>query len=125
MYPYRNRTRWIMASRYGHLVHALDKRRRFMQDSLLDSRIKSMRWWNRVRFVVSLILSIGLIATGAAALARLLPGSASTIAAVQTIFALSGAAAGLMTLAYIFLTRLLSQLEVDIFTIITLEHGKS
>ena len=45
MYPYRNRSRWFIGSRYAHLVHALDKRRRPIQDSTLESRVESIRFW--------------------------------------------------------------------------------
>ena len=122
MYPYRNRWRWFIFGRYSHLARALRDRRRNLQDSTLDHRINSLRAWNSVRFAVSLLLSLGVAATVVSAFANLVPGADEVVGRVVTA---STTLTGVVTLVYLFLTRLLSQIEIDILTILTLDHGKT
>ncbi len=81
-----------------------------------------MRMWNTIRFAVSLLLTGGLVATVVSAYANMLPGAASKV--LVGFIAISTALTGALTLAYLFLTRLLGQLEIDILTILTLDHAK-
>ncbi|MHB1262150.1 MAG: hypothetical protein ACYC2H_10610 [Thermoplasmatota archaeon] len=122
MYPYRNRTRWFLFGRYSHLMRACRDRRRALQDTVLDGRLASLRTWNTVRFAVSLLLTGGLVATAVSAYANMLPGAASTV--LVGFITISTALTGGLTVAYLFLTRLLGQLEIDILTILTLDHAK-
>lgn len=125
MYPFRTRTRWFLASRYGHLVQALDHRRRQLQDSTLESRVEAMRFWNRIHGVVLILLSIGLAGAIAAWLARVLPAFDAAVEAVDRLTVVTSAASGLLTLAYLFVTRLLGQIEADILTILTIDHAEN
>lgn len=120
VYPYRNRLRWFMFGRYAHLVRAARDRRRGVQDTVLDQRLASLRAWNSVRFVVSVPLTAGLVATVGGALANLLPGGLAQ-EVVDDILALSTSVTGIFTLAYLFLSRLLGQLEIDILALLTLD----
>lgn len=122
MYPYRNRTRWFLFGRYSHLMRACRDRRRVLQDTVLEARLTSMRTWNTIRFAVSLLLTGGLVATAISAYANLIPGAASAV--LVGFVALSTTLTGVLTLAYLFLTRLLGQLEIDILAILTLDHSK-
>lgn len=124
MYPYRNRSRWFIASRYAHLVHALDKRRRPIQDSTLESRVESIRFWNRAHSVVLVLLSIGLAATIAAWVAGLMPAFDTAADAIDRMTTRAGAASGFLTIVYLFVTRLLGQLEADILCILTIDHAE-
>lgn len=122
MYPYRNRLRWFLFGRYSHLLRACRDRRRALQDTTLEARLDSMRTWNTVRFAVSLLLAAGVVATVASTYANLLPGPASRV--VVGFVAVSTTLTGFLTLVYLFLTRLLGQLEIDVLAILTLDHQK-
>lgn len=124
MYPYRTRTRWFLGSRYAHLVHALDKRARPIQDSTLESRVKSIRWWNRLHSVVLVLLSIGLAATIAAWIARFIPAFDPAADAIDAMTTAAGTISGVLTIAYLFVTRLLGQLEADVLCILTIDHAE-
>lgn len=124
MYPYRNRSRWFIGSRYAHLVRALERRRRPIQDPTLESRVESIRWWNRVHSVVLVLLSIGVAATIAAWIARFMPAFDTAADAIDRLTAGAGAASGFLTIVYLFVTRLLGQLEADILCILTVEHAE-
>lgn len=124
MYPYKNRYRWLAAGRYGHLLQAL-KGHSLRGKSVLAARLKAMRLWNRVRFVVLLLLSIGLVATAGAWIARYLPDAQATLDAINSFTAVVGAASGLLTLAFLFLTRLLDQIEMDILMILFRQSEES
>ena len=111
-----------MFGRYSHLIRALDKRPTGLQDTLVEERIDSLRVWNHARFLVSVLLSLGVIATAGAWVAKLLPAFATAIQALDHMIATTGTFTGLLTLLYLFLTRLLGQLEIDILTLLTIEH---
>ena len=121
MYPYRNRFRWFLFGRYSHLVRACRDDPRALQDRVLRARLGSMRTWNTVRFGVSLLLAIGIVATVVSAYANAIPG-ADTV--VGTIVGASTAASAALSLVYFLLTRLLGQLEIDILAMLTLEPPK-
>lgn len=116
VYPYRNRLRWFLFGRYSHLVRAI--RDHPSEDLTLIRRVNSLRLWNSVRFVFSVLLSVGVVATVASAVASQLPGQAESVLA--GIVATSTAATGALTLVYLFLTRLLGQIEIDILARLTL-----
>ncbi|HUR26248.1 MAG TPA: hypothetical protein VM327_09580 [Candidatus Thermoplasmatota archaeon] len=120
MYPFPNRVRWFLFGRYSHLIRAFHDHP--AEDLTLIRRIHSMRVWNSVRFVFSVLLSVGVVATLASALARQLPGQAESVLA--DIIAISTAATGALTLVYLFLTRLLGQIEIDILARLTLGEPK-
>lgn len=112
-----------MFGRYAHLMRACRDRRRALQDSTLEARLNSMRTWNSVRFGVSVLLSIGVLATVLSTIAQFLQVGAD-IGFVGKLVAISSALTGLLTVVYLFLTRLLGQLEIDILAILTLDHWK-
>ncbi|MEK6976369.1 MAG: hypothetical protein AABY18_08515 [Candidatus Thermoplasmatota archaeon] len=124
VYPYRNRIRWLFASRYAHLVHALDKRRRSLQDTTLESRVESIRFWNKLHSIVLVLLSIGVAATLAGWIARFVPTFDSAADAISQATTSAGAASGFLTILYLFVTRLLGQLEADVLTILTIDHAE-
>lgn len=122
MYPYRNRVRWLMFGRYAHLVHAVNKRRRVVQDTILEKRVESLHRWNRIRFVVSIPLSAGLLATVWSALAAVVPPDAAVASEfVEDLLRVATYFTGVLTILYLFLTRLCGQLEIDILAILTVE----
>lgn len=112
-----------MFSRFAHLVKALDQRNGGPQDSILERRTEAMRIWNRARFLVLTFLSIGIAATVAGWIAQFLPVFDTAADAVSRLTATASAFSGVLTLAYIFLTRYLGQLEVDILTILLLRKS--
>ena len=120
MYPYRTRMQWFLAGRYAHLVQAANRRSRIVQDSTLEVRVANLKFWNLVRFIVSIPLGLTLMATVASTIARIVPGGLAE-ELVSRLLAYSSLFAGLFTLAYLFLTRLLSQIEIDILAILTLD----
>lgn len=124
VYPYRERTTWILKGRYAHLVKALDNRRRPVQDSVLEARVEAMRFWNRLRAGVIVLLSIGIAAAVAAWVASYMPTFDTALDAINRVTAAASAASGLLTLAYLFLTRLLGQIEADILAILTIDHAQ-
>jgi hypothetical protein len=121
MYPYRNRWRWFAFGRYSHLVRAVHDRRRVVQDTTLERRVSSLHAWNSVRFAVSVFLAAGVSAALLSAVAKAIPGGLDD-QVVGNITTFSTALSSILGLAYLFLTRLLGQLEIDILAILTLEH---
>ena len=123
VYPYRNRWRWFAFGRYSHLIRALRDRPLAVQDTILEKRLASLRGWNSLRFVVSIFISFGVLATVLGAIARILPGGLDD-RLVKDAVTFSTALTTLLALAYGFLTRLLGQLEIDVLTILLVEHRK-
>ena len=119
VYPYRNRFRWFLFGRYSHLVRACRDNGRALQDSVLKARLSSMRTWNTIRFGVSVLLAVGIVATVASAYANAIPGADAIVGKVVSA---STAASAALSLVYFLLTRLLGQLEIDILTMLTLDH---
>jgi hypothetical protein len=119
-YPYRNRFRWFLFGRYSHLARAARDHPRFAKDGTLAHRIHSLRTWNSVRFFVSLPLTLGLMATVASAVAKYVPGGAAENV-VDDVLAYSTTLTGVFTLAFLLISRLLGQLEIDILALLTLE----
>jgi hypothetical protein len=122
VYPYRNRVRWFFASRYAHLVHALDKRRRPLQDTTLEARTEAMRFWNRIHWMVLLLLSVGVAAVIASWVTRFIPAFDAAAEAIDRGTTAASALSGALTLVYLFVTRLLGQIEADILAILTIDH---
>ena len=119
MYPYRNRWRWFAFGRYAHLARAMRDRPE-LADLTLKNRVTSLRLWNSVRFFVSIPLTAGLVATGASAVAKYVPGGMAEEVVNDTL-ALSTTLSAVLTLIYLFLSRLLGQLEIDILARLVLE----
>jgi hypothetical protein len=123
VYPYRTRTHWFLASRYAHLVRALDGRRRQLQDSTLEARVDAIRFWNRIHSALLILLSIGFAATVAAWVAGFIPAFEAAAEAVSRVTAVVGISSGFLTIIYLFITRLLGQLEMDVVAILTVDHN--
>jgi hypothetical protein len=122
MYPYPDGLRWLIAGRYSHLVKSITDRRPQLVHPTLRRRVRILRRWNTIRFAVSVLLSIGIIATVVSAVVNYLPGASDVL---RTLVAISTAFTGILTVTYLFLTRLLGQVEIDILTLLMLEgHEK-
>ena len=115
---------WLLGSRYGHLVRALDHRRRQLQDSTLEARADAMRFWNRVHAAVLILLSVGLAAAAAAWIAKVLPSFEAAAEAVDRLAFVTSVSSGALTLVYLFVNRLLGQLEADILAILTIDFER-
>jgi hypothetical protein len=113
VYPYESRLAWLLHSRYGHILQALELTPPG-RDSLLHERAGSLRRWDRVRTGTMLLLYVGFAGTAVGLAANFVPGLDTATPWITAIVRISGALTGLLTLAYLFLTRLLSQLEADI-----------
>ncbi len=121
MYPYRTRMAWLLGNRYAHLIRALNQRRG-LQDTVLEARVEAMRFWNQVRFMVLLLLSIGIAAAAATWLAQYVPAFERAVETLSSIAKTISLISGVVTLAYLFVLRLLGQLEADILAILTLDR---
>lgn len=69
-----------------------------------------------------ILLSIGLSATVGGWLVRYIPSIAPALEALNKFTALVGALSGVLTLAYLFVNRLLGQLEADALCILTTQQ---
>jgi hypothetical protein len=104
-------------SRYGHILQALELGSRG-RDSLLHERAASLRRWDRVRTGALVLLYLGFAGTVVGLAANFVPGLSQATPVVTAAVRVAGALTGLLTLVYLFLTRLLSQLEADILMIL-------
>ena len=118
MYPYESRLKWLMSSRYNHILRALELAPRPARDSLLDERAHSLRRWDRVRAASLVLLYLGVVGAGIVYASNFIPGLGTATPALARILRYTGALTGVFTLAYLFLTRLLSQIEADILMLL-------
>lgn len=121
MYPFAGRLQWLFASRYKHLVAAC--RQATTADSLVTERLASLERWGKMRAVVAGFLYLGLAAAVGSYLGQYVPGLEELAVPLEQAAAITGAFTGLFTLAFLALTRLLSQLEIDILTLFILEQS--
>lgn len=121
MYPFRTRTRWLVSGRYAHLAQAVNARRSGLQDTILEHRLQALRSWNTVRMALLVLLSVGVVATILSSVAQVLPGGIADHV-VSGLVAASTTLTSVLTLATLFVTRLLGQLEIDILTLVMLDH---
>jgi hypothetical protein len=119
VYPYRDRLRWLIMGRYSHLARAVDRRRRVVQDTILERRVESLRAWNTVRFALGLLLAPSVVAALTSAYVSSLPAAPDVI---NKLVGFSAAVAGFLSLGYLLVNRLLGQLEIDILALLTVEH---
>jgi hypothetical protein len=117
VYPFETRLQWLYNSSYSHLLHALELNPHG-RDSLLQERAASLRRWDRVRTGVMVLLYLGVLGAVVAYLGNFIPGLDEATPLVSALIRLVGALTGLLTLVYLFLTRLLDQLETDIYMIL-------
>ncbi|MCA1818965.1 MAG: hypothetical protein LC620_02750 [Halobacteriales archaeon] len=117
MYPFESRLQWLLHSSYGHLLHDLELNPHG-RDSLLQERAASLRRWDRARTGVMVLLYLGVLGAAVAYASDFVPGLGEATPLVSAFIRLVGALTGLLTLAYLFLTRLLDQLEADIYMIL-------
>lgn len=117
MYPFPTRARWLIAGRYSHFVQALGQEKD-VHDPTLAARLREMALWNKVRAVVLVLLSLGIAATLATAVANFLPAFNDAAALVDRLTAAASAVSSALTLVYIVLTRLLGQIEADILCVL-------
>jgi hypothetical protein len=119
MYPFRTRTKWILANRYHHILRAF--RDRPAPDTLVQERLESMRRWNRVFIAVGFLLYVGIGASLAGVVATVIPALEEPTQAFQSVVSVTSAFTGALTLAYLFLARLLGQIETDIWVVLALK----
>lgn len=122
MYPFDTRPRWLLASRYAHFTAAFERRGSRLQDTLVAERFQSLRRWSRVRTVVTVFLSLGIAAAVVTYAGHLLTVLAPASDLLRSLATYASAFTGAFTLAFLFLTRLLSQIEADILTLLLLER---
>jgi hypothetical protein len=103
-------------------MRACRDRRRELQDSTLDARLASLRTWNTIRFGVGLLLAPSVAAAVLGAYVHTFPGGGNEV--LGTLVKTSTALAGALSVVYVILTRLLGQIEIDILSILTLDHRK-
>lgn len=120
MYPYESRLKWILSSRYNHLLHALALNPHPGHDSLVAERAASLRRWDRTRTGVMVLLYLGFAGAAVAYAGNFVPVLTEATPLLRTIVGLVGALTGILTVAYLFLTRLLSQIEADLLMLLTL-----
>lgn len=122
MYPFDSRPRWILAARYAHITAAFERRGTGLQDSLVAERVHSLKRWGRARTAVTVLLSLGIAAAVLTYAGQLVDALAPISQVLRTIATYANAFTGAFTVAYLFLTRLLSQIEADILTLLLLER---
>jgi hypothetical protein len=113
--------RWLLSGRYSHLAQAVNARRTGLQDTILEHRVQALKHWNTVRVALLILLSLGVVAAILSGIANALPGGIADHV-VNGLVAASTALTGVLTLATLFVTRLLGQLEIDILTLILIDH---
>jgi hypothetical protein len=118
VYPYESRWKWLFSSRYNHILAALELAPGHASDSLLHDRAASLRRWDRVRTAVMVLLYLGFVGAALAYAGNFLPVLTKTTVFLGSIIRIVGALTGLFTLAFLFLTRLLSQIEADILMLL-------
>lgn len=118
MYPFETRLQWLFHSSHMHLLRALELTPH-RRDSLLQERTASLRRWNRARFVVLVFLYLGAAGTAVAYAGNFIPALAEAAPLVSAIARIAGALTGLLTLLYLFLSRLLDQIVTDIYMILS------
>lgn len=118
VYPFRSRIRWLMAGRYLHVAKALALNPG--SDTLVQEKVESLVRWGRVRTVVSFLLYLGIAGGLLTYFSSKVPGLAEVAYVLEDAAAVVGAFAGILTLAFLFLTRLLAQIEADLLMLLIL-----
>ena len=118
MYPFKSRTRWLLAGRYLHLAKALSLHP--SPDTLVQEKVDSLVRWGRVRTGVAVLLYLGILGGLATYFGSKVPGFAEVAYVLEDVATVVGAFAGILTLAFLFLTRVLAQIEADLLMLLTL-----
>jgi len=118
VYPYESRWKWLVSSRYNHILTALRMAPSERRDSLLESRAEAMGRWDRVRATVMVLLYAGVFGTAIGYAGNFVPAIKEALPFLAPIVRILGALTGLLTLLYLLVTRLLSQIEADILMIL-------
>lgn len=122
MYPFGSRLAWLLASRYKHILKAFEKHP--PTDTLVQERLESLARWGRVRGVVAAFLYLGIVASLVGLLGQVLPALKGATVFLQGAAAVAGTFAGFITVAFLFLTRLLGQIEADITTMLLIKDKR-
>ncbi len=112
MYPFSTRLRWLAAGRYAHILKAAELHR--SADSLVGERLTTLRRWNTIHLVVGTLLLFGILGSVATTAANIFPELGGFWGALRDAAAAIGAFTGILTLAYLGVNRLLSQIEADV-----------
>lgn len=111
MYPFPNRFKWLIADRQLHLAEGAGPAA--AQDTLLMERLNALRRWARIRGILTTLLSLGIIASVSTYVTSVVDGLSLASEALRTAAAIAGAFTGVLTLAFLLVTRALGQLEAD------------
>ncbi len=104
-----------MAGRHAHILRAFDLNP--PADSLLGERLATLKRWNSVQGIVGMLLLFGLVSAAATTLANLVPAWGGFWNLLRGAAGVVGGLAGLLTITYLVLARLLGQIEADILVL--------
>lgn len=126
MFPYHSRLTWHARTGYLHLVEAIEDHTKDFTSpfsEILERRADRIRAGLKVRLGVLVLLNLGLLATGFAWIATILPVATEVRELVQSIAqALTGVSI-LLTGAFLVISRYLGQLQADIVAAMALGTG--
>lgn len=115
MYPFRREGQWWLAGRHVHVARiARGVRLRADLQRDLDRCLLRIKAWGCVKVFLMALLSLGLLATAVAFVARAIPALSHLGPLLRSLSAAAGTSTGLVAAAYLFTNRVLGQLEVDI-----------
>jgi hypothetical protein len=115
MFPYPSRFRWFFHGPADHLLMALARRPAVLEHPLVKARAAQMRRYLGLRVVAAALLYVGILATSLGWLARYLPGlTQEGLDRLTETAATLGALTSVVSLAYLLLTRLVLQCQMDI-----------
>jgi len=126
MFPFHSRLRWHAKTGYLHLVEAIDDH---LQDvaspysEILEKRADRLRVAVRVRFVVIILLNIGLVVTAAACIASVIPALEELRGVIQRMARLTTGITFVFTGLFVIITRYLGQLQADVSAAVALGTG--
>lgn len=124
MYPFRNAALWWLKGRHAHLLEIVRPVVGDAEGAPLGRAAGRLRLWGRVRAVVGLLLSLGVVATGFALLIPVLPFLAGLQPGFAMLAAVGGAWTGVLGLVFLFTARTLGQIEIDILGLLLVSGGK-
>lgn len=110
---------WLLAGRFRHIAKACADRP--AADTLVHERLALLMRWGRVRTAVTVLLYLGIAGSLATFLGSRIPGLADAAYLLEDAAALTGTFTGVLTLAFLFLTRLLGQIEADILMLLAIK----
>jgi hypothetical protein len=126
MFPFENRREWHSKTGYLHLVEAIEGHTDRLAEpyrEILDRRAARLRVAVTARAVLFALINIGLIATGVAWVASVLPVASELGTLVRHIARAMTGVSVILTVFLLVLLRYLGQLQADIVAAIALGTG--